>query len=322
MTGTTAAPVATAPPTAGDADLVVRTEGLTKRYGRTQALRDVDLQVRRGEVFGYLGPNGAGKTTTLRALMGFLRPTAGTATVLGLDAWRDAHSVHRRVGYLPGEPALPDRLTGRQQVRFASRLRARDDERRGAALAERFDLDLDRPAHALSKGNRQKLAVVLAFMSDPALLILDEPTSGFDPLVQQEFHALLREHTAAGGSALLSSHVLSEVQRVADRIGVLRSGELIAVEQIATLRARSLHRVRARFDDAITAAEFARVPGLRDLAVDGPLLRCSAPASALDALCRRMATHHVADLECTEADLEDTFLAYYGTANGDVHRVH
>ena len=297
-------------------DVVVRTTGLTKRYGHTVALRDVDLEVRRGEVLGYLGPNGAGKTTTLRTLMGFLRPSAGQATVLGLDAWRDA-ALGAPPGRLPARGAGPARPAHRPAadalcvpVAPPGRRRAGERARRSARL------DLDRPAKALSKGNRQKLAVVLALMSEPTLLILDEPTSGFDPLVQQEFHALLREHTARGGSALLSSHVLGEVQRVADRIGVLRAGLLIAVEDMATLRARSLHRVRARFDDVVEPAEFAAVPDLRDLEVTEYGLSCSAPASSLDALCRQLAAHRLADLECTEADLEETFLAYYGSADG------
>jgi ABC-2 type transport system ATP-binding protein len=299
------------------ADVVVRTSGLTKRFGRTVALRDVDLEVRRGEVLGYLGPNGAGKTTTLRILMGFLRPTAGGAWILGRDTWHEAAHVHRDVGYLAGEPALHDRLSGREHVRATARLRGHDDLRRALQVAGRLDLDLDRPARQLSKGNRQKLAVVLAFMSDPLLLVLDEPTSGFDPLVQQEFQALMREHTAAGGCALLSSHVLGEVQRTADRIGVLRAGRLVAVEAMSVLRSRSLHRVHARFDDAVAADDFAAVPGLRDLQVTGSTLTCSAPASALDALVRRMAVHRLTDLECTEADLEETFLAYYGAEQAD-----
>ncbi|MBN1093233.1 ABC transporter ATP-binding protein [Blastococcus sp. TML/M2B] len=299
--------------TGGAAEVAVATTGLTKRFGRTTALQDVDLAVRRGEVLGYLGPNGAGKTTTLRLLMGFLRPTSGSARVLGLDAWRDAARVHADVGYVGGEPALHDRLTGREHVRATARLRGGDGPGRAPELAGRLDLDLDRPARELSKGNRQKLALVLAMMSDPPLLVLDEPTSGFDPLAQQEFQALLRAHTATGGAALLSSHVLGEVQRSADRIGVLRAGRLVAVEAMEDLPARSLHRVRARFEDEVPAGDFAGLPGLRDVVVSGTALSCSAPASALDALCRRMATHRLADLECTEADLEETFLAYYGT---------
>ena len=296
------------------ADVVVRTLGLTKAYHRTVALRDLDLSLVAGEVFGYLGPNGAGKTTTLRLLMGMLRPSAGRAEVLGLDAWSDAVAVHRRVGYLPGEPALYDRMTGRQHVTYFAHLRRQPDTRRAAALAERLGLALDVPARALSKGNRQKLALLLAMMSGPALLILDEPTSGLDPLVQQEFHTLLREHTATGGTVLLSSHALGEVQRVADRIGVLRAGRLITVERLDDLRGKSLHHVSARFADVVTAADFAGLPEVRDLSVYDHSMTCSAPQAALDALLKRLGRHTVVDFECTEAELEETFMTYYGKA--------
>jgi ABC-2 type transport system ATP-binding protein len=312
MTGATAVPVRPAS-TGSGADVVVRATGLTKRYGRTVALDGVDLEVRRGEVLGYLGPNGAGKTTTIRLLLGLIRPTSGSATVLGRDAWREPHAVHRGIGYVPGEPAMAERLTGRQQVRAAARLRGLTDEGDAQVLAERLGLDLDRPARALSRGNRQKLAVVLSMLSRPALLVLDEPTTGFDPLVQREFHALLREHVDGGGSVLLSSHVLGEVEEVAARIAVLRAGRLVAVEELATLRRRSLHRVRARFADDGAAREVAALPGLRDVRAEGAVLACSAPSSALDGLLRAMAAHHVIDLECTEAGLEETFLAYYGS---------
>ena len=178
------------------------------------------------------------------------------------------------------------------------------------------DLDLSRPARALSKGNRQKLAILLALMSGPQVLVLDEPTSGLDPINQQEFQALLREHTAAGGSVLLSSHVLGEVERIADRIGVLRAGRLVAVERIDELRAKSLHHVTARFGERVSAAEFAGLPGVRDLVVDGDALRCSAPQTALDGLLRQITRHPVIDLGCAEAELEETFLTYYGSGNG------
>jgi ABC-2 type transport system ATP-binding protein len=291
---------------------VIQTAGLGKTFGRTTALRDLDLTVDRGEVFGYLGPNGAGKTTTLRLLMGMLRPTTGSAEVLGQNVWRDAVAVHRQVGYLPGEPVLYPKLTGRQHIAYVAALRHDLDEQRALGLAGRLELDLGRPAHALSKGNRQKLALVLALMSRPTVLILDEPTSGLDPIVQQESQALLREHTADGGSVLLSSHVLGEVERVADRIGVLRAGRLVAVERIDTLRAKSLHHVNARFGDEVTAAEFSGIPEVRDLTVDGRHLSCSAPQTSLDALLKRIAQHPVVDLGCAEAELEETFLTYYG----------
>ncbi len=297
--------------------LAVRTERLCKSYGDVVALTDVDLAVEPGEVLGYLGPNGAGKTTTLRLLLGMLRPTAGRAEVLGLDAWRDSVEVHRRVGYLPGEPALYDRLTGAQTVTYFASLRRDADTKHAEALAARLDLDLSRPARALSKGNRQKLAVVLALMSQPQLLVLDEPTSGLDPLVQQEFYAILREHSASGGSVLLSSHVLAEVQRVADRVGIIRAGRLVAVERLDELRAKSLHHVAARFADPVSHEEFSGVSGVRDLVVEDHAMRCSAPQAALDELLKRITRHTVADLDCAEADLEETFLAYYGVGGPD-----
>jgi ABC-2 type transport system ATP-binding protein len=290
---------------------------LTKRYGRLAALSDVSLCIEGGEVFGYLGPNGAGKTTTLRLLMGMIRPTAGSATVLGLDAWRDSVEVHRRVGYLQGEAALYGKLTGRQHIAYFCHLRGTDDQSSALKLAERLDLDLDHPVRTLSKGNRQKVAVALALMSAPQLLILDEPTSGLDPLVQQEFHAILLEHAARGGSVLLSSHVLGEVQRVADRIGVVRAGRLIAVERLEELRGKSLHHISARFADAVPSDFLGRLPGVRDMRVSGQVLTCTAPQSALNALLKEVARHDVVDFECAEAELEETFLTYYGSGADD-----
>jgi len=291
---------------------VVRTAGLSKSYASVRALSGLDLCIQRGEVFGYLGPNGAGKTTTLRLLMGSIRPTSGSATVLGLDSWRDSVAVHRKVGYLPSDTAFYGRLTGSQHIRYFLHLRGTPDAKQALDLAGRLDLDLTRPVRTLSKGNRQKLALVLALMSRPALLILDEPTTGLDPIVQQTFHAILAEHTANGGSVLLSSHVLGEVQRIADRIGVVRAGRLIAVEQLEVLRGRALHHVSARFAGRVDAAEFDRLPELRDIRIADGSLRCSAPRSALNALLKQIARHDVLDFECAEAELEETFLAYYG----------
>jgi ABC-2 type transport system ATP-binding protein len=296
---------------------VVRTTGLSKNYGRLAALSDVSLRIGGGEVFGYLGPNGAGKTTTLRLLMGMIKPTAGSATVLGLDAWRDSVEIHRRVGYLQGEAALYGKLTGRQHIAYFCHLRGTGGQSSALKLAARLDLDLDHAARTLSKGNRQKVAVVLALMSAPQLLILDEPTSGLDPLVQQEFHAILREHAARGGSVLLSSHVLGEVQRVADRIGVVRAGRLIAVERLQELRGQSLHHISVRFAGVVPADAFGRMPGVRDTRVSGQVLTCTAPQSALNALLKEVARHEIVDFECAEAALEETFLAYYGNGVGD-----
>ncbi len=290
---------------------VVRLIGLTKSYGKHPALRGVDLEVDKGEIFGYLGPNGAGKTTTLRLLVGLLRPTTGRAEVFGLDTWRQSVEIRARTGYLPGEPNLYERMTGREILSYFSSLRGRTDLAYAHELAERLGLDLDRHVRALSRGNKQKLAIVQAFMHQPELLILDEPTSGLDPLVQQEFHRILRETTSRGGTVLLSSHVLGEVQQMADRVGIIRDGILVAVEKLEELRAKSVHRVEAHFTGPVTTDSFAAVPGIRDIDIQDNVFRCRTPESSLDALVKVLARFHLLDLTVTEADLEETFLTYY-----------
>ena len=291
---------------------VVRLAGLTKAFGAVTALAGVDLGIAAGEVFGYLGPNGAGKTTTIRLLMGLLRPTSGSAAVLGHDAWRDPVAVHRVTGYVPGEPALYAKLTGAEHVEYVSRLRRVACQPRAEELAKRLDLDLGRQARVLSKGNRQKLAILLALMHDPQLLVLDEPTVGLDPFAQEEFITLVREHADGGGSVLLSSHVLAEVQRIADRVGIVRAGRLIAVERLDELRAKSMHHVSARLADHADVSEFTAIDGVRDVEIADGDVRCRAPQDALDALVKRLAAHQLIDLECAEADLEETFRTFYG----------
>jgi len=295
---------------------VIRCDGVTKRFGATEALRGVDLVVDEGEVFGYLGPNGAGKTTTLRIIMGLTRAGEGRAELFGLDAWAHRDELHRRVGYVPGDVALYPRLSGRDHIDYVGHLHGVGRPPEAGALAERLDLDLDKQARQLSRGNRQKLALLLALMIRPELLVLDEPSSGLDPLVQREFHDLLAEHVTRGGTVLLSSHVLSEVQRVATRIGVLSAGRVVAVEQLDALRAKSLHHVEAQFDGVVQAAPFASVPGVRDVSMEDGVLRCDAPQTSLDPLLKLIARHPVVDLNCTEAELEETFLAYYSTPGG------
>jgi ABC-2 type transport system ATP-binding protein len=294
-----------------DSAVVARTESLTKRFGRVLALDRLMLEVRAGEVLGFLGPNGAGKTTTLRLLMGYLRPTAGCARVHGLDAWRDRAAVHARTGYLPGEVRLWPRLTAREAAGHLARLRGLGHDRGTVDLAKRLEVDLDRPFRELSKGNRQKAGLLLALLGDPELLLLDEPTSGLDPLIQQEFHHILRERAEAGAAVMLSSHVLSEVEHVADRVAIIRSGRLLMAESLATLRANARHAVEARFASAPPPDAFAGVPGIRDVRLEGPVLRCTVQG-AVDPLVKALGRYTVTDLNSRQADLEETFLALYG----------
>ena len=294
-----------------DHEVVIRTDALSKRYGRLLALDRLSLEVRAGEVLGFLGPNGAGKTTTLRLLMGYLRPTAGSARVHGVDAWRDSVAVHARTGYLPGDLRLWPRMSTRSIAGHLARLRGLNHDPGTAELAKRLDVDLDRPVGDLSKGNRQKAGVLLALIGDPELLLLDEPTSGLDPLVQQEFHVLLRERVAAGTAVMLSSHVLSEVERVADRVAMIQSGRLLVQETMAGLREKARHTVEVRFGSPPPPGAFSGVPGITDVRLDGPLLRCTMQG-VVDPLIKELGRYHVLDLNSREADLEDTFLALYG----------
>jgi ABC-2 type transport system ATP-binding protein len=289
---------------------VIRAELLTKRYGADRGVEDLSFEVVQGEVFGYLGPNGAGKTTTLRLLLDLIRPTSGTVSLFGLDARRDGAEARSRVGYLPGDLRLYEKLTGREQLRFFSRLRRFDHLGDADRLAQQLDVDLDRPIRDLSKGNRQKVGLLQALMHRPDLLVLDEPTSGLDPLVQQEFYALAREATGEGRTVLISSHVLSEVQHIADRVAVIREGRLEVVEAVETLRSRALTRVAATFADLPPADAFADLDDVRELERRGRTVFLSLQGSA-DALVKRLARYDVVALDSHEADLEDVFLELY-----------
>jgi ABC-2 type transport system ATP-binding protein len=289
----------------------VETSRLTKTYGTTQALVDLDLQVEEGQVFGYLGPNGAGKTTTIRMLLALQRPSAGTARVLGLDSQRDSIEVHRRIGYLPGELELYPRMTGQQHLDWFARARRGGRERPLAGrLVERFGVVLDRPARELSKGNRQKIGLVLAFMHRPELLILDEPTSGLDPLVRAEFERLVREVVAEGRTVFLSSHELDEVQRLADRVGIIRSGRLVTTDTVEHLRRSAPTKVEARFARPIDRSLFSALEGVTVAACDGARidLRVTGP---IGPLLRTIAERDPVDLVSRPADLDELFLELY-----------
>src|SRR5512132_1149188 len=295
----------------GDA---IRTEGLTKYYGRgrrrSRGLEGLDLTVRPGEVFGFLGPNGAGKTTTIRLLPDLIRPTGGRAEVLGMDTRTRSVDVRRLVGYVPGELGLYENLTGRELLAYLANLRGRADQSYVDELAGRLGLDLSRHVHDLSKGNKQKLGLVQAFMHRPELLVLDEPTGGLDPLVQQEFHRLVADHTAAGGTVFLSSHMLSEVEHLAHRVAIVRDGRLAVVEEVAALKARALRRLELDFARPVPPGAFAGLPGVRELAVDGAVLRCAVEGS-VDAVVKAAARFEVLNVVSHEPDLEEIFLAYY-----------
>ena len=291
---------------------VVRAHGLTKFYGRSRGVVELDFAVEAGEIFGFLGPNGAGKTTTIRLLLDLIRPTEGRIELFGLDSRRDGVAVRRQVGYLPGDLRLYGRLTARELLRYFAALRGLRGLGEAEALAAAFELgpDLDRPVQALSRGNRQKVGLVQAFMHRPELLVLDEPTSGLDPLMQQVFNELVREVVEQDRTVFLSSHVLSEVQHVADRVALVREGRLELVEAVETLRARALARVEATFSAAPPAGAFADVPGVRELERRGQTV-VLAVEGEIDPLLKALAGYRVLSLDSHEADLEDVFLSLY-----------
>ena len=295
----------------------IETRGLSKTYANgVRALVDLDLRVERGEIFGYLGPNGAGKSTTIRLLLDLIRPSAGAASVHGLDTRAKGVEARRHIGYLPGDLRLSDRLTGREQLESLARLRARVDTELRDQLVERFDCVLDRPIRELSKGNRQKLGIVQAFMHRPDLLILDEPTGGLDPLNQGQFRSLARETAADGRTVFLSSHSLDEVQHIANRVGIIRSGRLIDVDSVDSLRERSLRRITIRFARAVDPAPFAALEGVRIESAEGAVIRLSAPEPAVDGIVKAAARHQVVDLVSEPADLEEIFLELYQEDDG------
>ena len=288
----------------------IETCGLCKNYGPTRAVTDLDLVVEPGQVFAFLGPNGAGKTTTIRMLLALQRPTGGSAAVLGLDCGRDSVEIHRRTGYLPGELALYPRMTGRQHIAWYARARGLRDTSPATALAERFGAVLDRPARELSKGNRQKIGLVLAFMSRPELLVLDEPTSGLDPLMRSEFARLAREVTAEGGTVFWSSHELDEVQRLANRVAIIKQGRLIATETVEHLRASTPQTVRARFARPVDPAIFAGIDGVSVTSCDRGAVQLQV-TGPIGPVLRVIADHDPVDLTAQHADLDELFMAYY-----------
>ena len=285
-------------------------QGLTKDYGQGHGVFDLNLSIARGEVFGFVGPNGAGKTTTIRLLMDLIRPDRGTATLLGLDSRRDSREIKRRVGYLPGElPQYPGVRAG-SVIGLLAGLRGDVDSARIAALAQRLDLDLGQRYQSLSHGNKQKVLLVQAFMHDPQVLILDEPTLGLDPLMQREFRALVAEARSRGASVLLSSHVLGEVELICDRIGLIREGHLLRVGSMEQLRTVRAHRVEALVRQPGDPAELASLPGVSDVVIEGRLASCTAHGD-VGALLAMLSTWGVVELDSRELSLEEVFLSEF-----------
>jgi len=295
---------------AGEAAIEVR--GLVKSYGRVRALRGIDLAVERGEIFGFLGPNGAGKTTTIRCLLDLIRPDGGTARVLGINPQADPVAVRARTGYLPGELALDDNLTAEQQLRYLNALRGNSaDWAHVRQLAARLDLDLKIPIRNLSKGNKIKVGVLQSLMHRPELLLLDEPTFGLDPLMQQEVLKLLGEAKAGGATVFFSSHILSEVQQTAERVAFIRKGLIVEVSETASLMNRTLRRARVRFRTEVDLEPLASLRGVTVLSRDDATSVALQVEGEMDGLIKMLAAYPVSEFDTERPSLEEVFLAYY-----------
>lgn len=292
-------------------NLAIRTDALTKHYGDVKALENLTLEVEMGEVFGFLGPNGAGKTTTIRTMLDLIRPTSGTATIVGLDSHADAVEIRHHIGYLPSDLSMYNNLTGKDMITYFSNLRGGVDLSFVNQLSERLKADLSKKIGDYSTGNRQKVGLILAFMSKPQIIFMDEPSTGLDPLVQREFQAMMREVADDGRCVFLSSHTLSEVQRVADRVGIIRTGHLVDVEFVDDLRSKAVRKVELLFTGPVEASTFQNIPGVRDVTVASHHAEMSFDGN-MDALLSVATDRYtLVDINTQEADLEEIFLDYY-----------
>jgi ABC-2 type transport system ATP-binding protein len=291
---------------------VIEIEKLTKYYGKYRGIVDVDLAVNEGEIFGFLGPNGAGKTTTIRILLDLIRPTSGGARLFGIGASADPVAIHRRSGYLPGEWNLYDRLTGAETIRYFANLRGGVDQAYVDDLVQRLDLDPSRRFREYSRGNKQKVGLVVALQHRPELMIFDEPTAGLDPLVQQAFNELLFEAKSEGRTVFLSSHIISEVERTCDRVAIIREGRIVRLDTVEGVRALAAHEVELRFAAPVPGAAFASLDGVSNLVEEGRTLRMlvSGPIAPVVQLAAR---HELIDLVSREPSLEEVFLSEYAS---------
>jgi ABC-2 type transport system ATP-binding protein len=298
---------------------VIQAEQLTKSYGQFRGIVEINLTVNQGEIFGFLGPNGAGKTTTIRVLLDLIRPTSGRATVFGIESSADPVGIHRRIGYLPGEFTLYDRLTGAETIEYFANLRGNVDKAYSDSLVERLQLDTSRRFREYSKGNKQKVGLVCAIQHKPELLILDEPTAGLDPLVQQTFNKLLFEARADGRTVFLSSHIISEVERTCDRVAIIREGRIVRLDTVDAVRDLAAHEVELRFADPVPASAFAAIPGVSHLVEEGRTLRMRV-TGPIAPIVRLAGQHELVDFVSREPSLEEVFLSEYETVPSEAAR--
>ena len=296
---------------------VIETQALTKSYGKYRGIVDVDMVVQEGEVFGFLGPNGAGKTTTIRVLLDLIRPTSGTAKVFGIGAAADPVAIHRRLGYLPGEWNLYDRLTGAETIRYFANLRGGVDKAYVDQLVERLDLDPSRRFREYSKGNKQKVGLVVALQHKPELLILDEPTSGLDPLIQQSFNELIFEGKKEGRTVFLSSHIISEVERTCDRVAIIREGRIVRTDTVEGVRSLAAHEVELRFGAPVDPGPFQAIEGVANLASEGRTIRMLV-TGPIAPVVRLAGQYDLVDFVSREPSLEEVFLSEYATRSEPV----
>ncbi|HEY3375787.1 MAG TPA: ABC transporter ATP-binding protein [Candidatus Aquicultor sp.] len=288
----------------------ISTTDLTKYYGATRGIENLNLDIDEGEVFGFLGPNGAGKTTTMRLLSALLRPTRGSATVLGKDAWHDAAEIKQEMGILPGDIHLYENMTGEAFLNYITRFRPNKLSVLKDSLAKRFDINLKTRIKDYSKGNRQKIAVIQATMHKPKLLLLDEPTSGLDPLMQEEFYNLIKEFKADGQTVFLSSHILPEIEKICDRVGIVKDGNLVTIEKISDIAAKKVRYVDLTLAEPVNVDEF-RVPGVTQIDQIDNHIRLTVKGE-IDPLIKKLAQYDVLDMIAEHASLEEIFLEYYG----------
>lgn len=295
---------------------IIKSQNLTKLFGKVAAVNNLNLEVKEGEVFGYLGPNGAGKSTTIKLLLNFINPNSGSASVFNLNPSNDIVEIMQNTGYLPGEIHLYESLTGKDHLKYQASLRDNVDWKYVESLAERLDSDLTKPIKSLSHGNKQKIAIIGAFMHKPKLLVLDEPTTGLDPLIQREFYNLVSEVNKAGSTLFVSSHILPEIERICHRVGILRKGELIVTEEIDTLKAKALRPLDVFFANELPKESFKNIEGIKNIVIEGKILHCDIIGS-LDKFIKELGKYEVVNLITREPDLEQIFLTYYTGKNKD-----